>query len=248
MAQDLVKSAARTFEVLEVFASQRASLTATQIGTLLGYPKSSLNVLLRSMVSQGYLMLEGGGSAYFPTLRVTGLGDWIPAALFGSDALLPVLTALRDSTGETVTLTMASGREMRLLKAVQGTHPIALQLDEGTTFPLSGTAVGTAYLSTLDERSAAALLRPEGDDETTDETGATGTKVAAVARARAVGYAAAYETVVPDTGAIAMPISPPDSKVPLVIAVAGLAPRIKNAQTRIVAEMKKAIAALASPA
>jgi DNA-binding IclR family transcriptional regulator len=239
MAQDLVKSAARTFEVLEVFAAERARLTATRIGALLGYPKSSLNVLLRSMVTQGYLSLDTAGSTYFPTLRVTQLGDWIPLQLFGSDALLPALATLRDTTGETVTLTMAVAGEMRLLRAVQGTHPIALQLDDGTTFPMFGTAVGTAYLMTLAEPEIEAVVRGYSDDG--DRIAAAR---AAIGKARSQGFAAAYETVVPDTGAIAIPLRLPDAHGALVLAVAGLDHRIKSMEADIVRSLRNASEAL----
>ena len=106
MSQDLVKSAARALEILEVFASERKRMNSAQLGAALGYPKSSLSVLLKSLVAQGYLNNAAGDQDYFPTLKLARLGEWIPAALLGSVELLPMLSRLRDATGETVTLTM----------------------------------------------------------------------------------------------------------------------------------------------
>jgi hypothetical protein len=50
MSQPTVKSALRTFEVLELFAERRVPLRLQDIHTALGYPQSSTTALLKSMV------------------------------------------------------------------------------------------------------------------------------------------------------------------------------------------------------
>lgn len=240
MAQDLVKSAARALDILEVFAARQAPLTATELGAALGYPKSSMSVLLKSLVTQGYLSLNGSDQGYFPTFKVARLGDWIAGALLGSEALLPLLERLRDATGETVTLTTASDLQMRCLHALIGTHPIALQVEEGVTFPMIGTAIGTAWLSAQEDGTVRERLKRwqklgGARKAPLDETGA------AIAEVRARGYATAYDAVLPDTGAIAMPLRTAGVGETLVIAVAGLNDRIHRAEAKIVRDMKKLI-------
>lgn len=61
----VVKSAGRVFEVLELFRSARRQLTAAEVGHALGYPKSSTNALLRSLVALGYLVVDGRTSRLF---------------------------------------------------------------------------------------------------------------------------------------------------------------------------------------
>lgn len=231
MDQALVKSAARAFEIMEVFADERRRLTLTQLGAALDYPKSSLNVLLKSLAAQGYLSFRPTDLSYFPTLRLSALGEWLPDALFDADAL-PLLMALRDATGETVTLTAPSGDRMRCLRVVLGTHLIALQLDRTTTFPLAGTAVGTAYLATLKEPKLASVLRRcgVGRDAQSDHR-------AMIAEAQSTGYATGYDKVTPDAGAVAMAIG--GFGETLVVAVAGLSHRIKAQEAQIVADMRR---------
>ena len=144
----------------------------------LGYPKSSLSVLLTSLVAQGYLANGGGDQDYFPALKLARLGEWIPAALLGSDALLPMLAKLRDQTGETVTLTMAADLHMRCLHALIGSHPISLQVEDGVSFPMVGTAIGSMYLATQDDKAVSALLTRWAKQH-------RGQSKAAVAKARA---------------------------------------------------------------
>jgi DNA-binding IclR family transcriptional regulator len=214
-------------------------MTATEVGDVLGYPKSSMNVLLKSLVAQGYLSVEQDRLTYFPTLRLTQLGDWIPSALFGSDALVNTLETLRDRTHETVTLTMATGLHMRVLRVLLGKHPIALQMAEGYEFPIFGTAIGTAYMSTLSDAGLDALLR-RGQDQLGGRGGfdpvATRTAVEA---ARIDGYAAAYDAVLADTGAIAVPLVSPELGEALVVAVAGLHQRIKRHEPTILRELRR---------
>ena len=238
MSQDLVKSAARALEILEVFADKRERLSSAQIGAVLGYPKSSLSVLLKSLVAQGYLSNGGGDQDYFPTLKLARLGDWLPTALLGSETLLPTLEKLRDSTGETVTLTTAIDLQMRCLHALIGTHPISLQIAEGTTFPMIDTAIGTMYLATQSEATAKRLF----DAWVAHGHGSKKTWPALlkrIERARSQGHVAAYDAVLPDTGAIAMPIRAGMEDEVLIVGVAGLSRRIEERERDIVRTMHK---------
>jgi DNA-binding IclR family transcriptional regulator len=238
MAQDLVKSAARALEILEVFARERRRLGSAQLAVLLGYPKSSLSVLLKSLVAQGYLAVGGADNDYFPTLKLARLGEWIPAMLLGTEAILPLLERLRDETGETITLTIGSDFHMRCVVALIGTHPISLQIEEGVSFPIMGTAIGTMYLATLsgDQREAffRRWLRHHPRDNAAVER-----ERAAIAAAQEMGYAAAYDIVLPDTGAIAMPIRLQRGGDDMIVAVAGLNQRIRSRE----AELASALAA-----
>jgi DNA-binding IclR family transcriptional regulator len=236
---DLVKSAARAFEIVEVFARERRRMTASELGEKLAYPKSSLNVLLKSLTAQGYLSLQPGSLTYFPTLQLTQLGDWIPSALFGSDALVNTLEALRDRTRETVTLTMAVGFEMRVLRVLLGNHPIALQLAEGYVLPMFGTAIGAAYMSGLSEPQLAALFRRAKEQMKGRQKVDWSTLQQRIAEARTAGFTAAYNAVLEDTGAVAAPVVSPDFGETLVVAVAGLEQRIRRNEAAIVREIKR---------
>lgn len=238
MSQGLVKSAARALDILEVFAERRERMSAAQLGATLGYPKSSLSVLLRSLVAQGYLSDGGGEGEYFPTMKLVRIGDWIPAALLGSENLLPMLGALRETTGETVTLTAPAGLQMRCLHALLGTHPIALQVEEGVTFPIVGTAVGAAWLATQSAETVAATFERWQRQPGHGRKDLSAIR-AQVEQARADGHATAYDAVLPDTGAIAMPIGAGADV--LVVGVAGLNVRIKRKEAAIVRAMKQAI-------
>jgi len=239
MASDLVKSAARALEVMEAFAAERRRMTAAQLGERLDYPRSSLNVLLRSLVAQGYLSYDPSASSFFPTLRLTQLGAWIPESLVVTEGLLAELEALRDETGETVTLTLPAGLEMRIASVFIGTAPIALNLKDGTMLAMRHTAIGAAYLSTLDDGRLRRVLARLWPDEA--DAAALALERAEIEKARAAGLAIAYDRVVPDTGAIAMPVAAAGELEVFVVAVAGLSSRIRRHEQQIAAALAKCV-------
>ena len=238
MSENLVKSAARAIEILELFAMERRRLTLAQLGGLLDYPKSSLSVLLKSLLAQGYLSYLPTDLTYFPTLKVAALGDWIPSVIFG-DELMPMLQDLRDATSETVTLTTPAGQQMRCLRVLLGTQRIALQLDEGTSFPIIGSAVGAAYLSELPAEARSAFF---------SRAARAGTPKAAIVEAEKLvketvkaGFAKVYDGVTEDAGAIAMALPRTAFGDFLIVAVAGLSNRIMQSESAIVEKMRNRI-------
>ena len=246
-APDTVKSAARAFEIVEAFRAERRRLTAAQVGVLLDYPRSSLNVLMKSLVAQGYLSFAAHDQSYFPTLKLTHLGDWVPQALFGEGggAVQSLLQELRNRTRETVTLTMATGLHMRIVIALPGTHPIGLQLDEGTVFPMFGSAVGAAWLSMLPAEAITRLHRRVRAAGGRPVAPPLRDALAEAEATRKLGYCAAYEAILPDTGAVAMPVAAAEFGETLVVAVAGLAQRIKANEAAIVSELTNCVLRLA---
>ena len=230
MAVDLVKSAKRVVEVLERFAERRRPMTGAEISHLLNYPKSSTNALLHSLVALGYLDIDEVDKTFFPTIRVTRLGDWLPAMLPGTVDLDALLRRVNQATRETVTLSAQAGDEMVFVQVVPSTHPIGLNLDAGSRAPLFGSAVGLALLGALGDDQTAGLMRRLKIGGRESERTVLNQKIQAV---RTRGYAIAYDGVIPGTGAIAtaLPVKPPAT--PIVLGVGGPIERIRAHEAAI---------------
>jgi DNA-binding IclR family transcriptional regulator len=238
-----VKSATRVLEVLELLGNVRKPLTSTEIGSLLGYPKSSANVLLKCLTELGYLSLDPDSMQYFPSLRVTALGEWIPAALYGAGDAASMLQEVHDLTGETVTLSMRTGLSMRFIRVLPGKFFIALKMDEGSSAPLFGSSVGAAFLATRNavevERlaeSARALARTRQARVAIERT------LEGLTASRQRGYAVVYGSLFPDTGAMAMALPAASDGNVLVIGVGGLEERMRRNERAIARTMRSAIA------
>lgn len=59
-----VKSALRTVELLEYFAGRRGMHGLAEIQQALGYPKSSLYMLLRTLADRGWVETDATGTLY----------------------------------------------------------------------------------------------------------------------------------------------------------------------------------------
>jgi DNA-binding IclR family transcriptional regulator len=90
MNENVVKSAARVLEVFEYFAGRKTPATVGEVCSALGYPQSSTSVLLKSLLTLGYLSYDSGTRRYAPSVKVASLGNWIDlsqSALMASEAI-----------------------------------------------------------------------------------------------------------------------------------------------------------------
>lgn len=238
-----VKSAARALNILELFRKKRRGLSAGEIGSALSYPKSSTNALLKSLTSQGYLILNVKTMCYFPSLQVTQLGDWIPRAMLVSGSVLDLLEDVHAMTEETVTLSVSSDVAVTFLKVIRGTFPLYLQMGEGFVTPLFTTAVGIAILSQMsdadvDDLVQRADLRSRRREDRIDVESLR----QSIRETRERGFAVRYDAVIPGTGAIGVPFSSDVDRFPMAIGIAGVASRIRRKEKSIYRDVRACLA------
>ena len=225
----VVKSAGRVFEVLELFRRTRHPLSAAEIGQALSYPKSSTNALLKSLVALGYIVFSARTLRYFPSLSLSQLGDWIPAAVLGSGDAFDTLTEVHAGTQETVTLTVQNDLSCRFLRVIPGTFPISLRMVEGYLAPLFTTAVGAAILSQLGDEEVDNLVERSNARARKKSEHIEPARVRReIQEVRERGYAMMYDALFPDTGAIAVPFASEVEGFPMAIGVGGLRDRIRR--------------------
>lgn len=241
-APAVVKSVGRALAVLEMCVRAHRPLTAGDISRQLRYPKSSTSALMKSLVTLGYLSFDEHTLTYSPAAPLARLGEGASWALSGPQCTRRLLEELRDSTGETITLSMQNGLRMQLLNVIPGSFSISLRVEQGTSLPLVGTSVGTALLSALPMsnvreliRRANRLARPREKRRSAAEL------LGEVVIAKRRGFAVAYDRVEPDVGAVAMPLVLEPDRAPLVVAVGGLAERVRRRESAIVKTLVTAL-------
>ena len=159
VAGSTVKSALRAIEILEFFARVRQPRAMSEIGEALGYPPSSATVLLKTLVGLGYLNFDRKRRVYFPTPKVTALGDWIPKTLFGNSRLLEAMRDVHAATGEAVAIGTTNDVYLQYVKIVQSIHPLRFHVDEGTLRPLTQSALGWLLMSTMSDEKVDNVVR-----------------------------------------------------------------------------------------
>lgn len=92
-----VKSAERALTILELFSRPGQALTFTQVAEILGYPRSSLHGLLRTLTDRGWLRLDPATRRFTLGLRAWQTGIAFRPAVELQRTAASVVDELRDA-------------------------------------------------------------------------------------------------------------------------------------------------------
>lgn len=237
-----VKSVGRVFEVLESFKKVGRPLALKQVAAQLQYPSSSTHALLRSMTTLGYLAYDSSTHMYFPTLRVTHLGDWIERTALGERVLDAMVVSLQRLTRETVAVSIENDTRMQFVHIAHSDQPLRLDLVPGESVSITHSAIGAALLSTKPPAEIRRLIhRANALEQNQDAHVDPAVAVKDAARIRRAGFVIAYNQVIEGTGAIAMPLPSTRTGSGIVLAVAGPESRVRAAERKIIEHMRTTI-------
>ena len=159
MQKSQVKSATRAIEILELFKRVRQPRAMSEIAQALNYPQSSTTVLLKTLVTLGYLNFDRRERLYFPTPKVAALGEWVPRALFGSTRMLEAMRDVHAATGESVSINIKNDVYIQYVQIIQSVHALRFHVEEGAIRPLTQSGVGWTLLSTLSDDKIDNIVR-----------------------------------------------------------------------------------------
>ncbi|MDX5361560.1 MAG: IclR family transcriptional regulator [Alphaproteobacteria bacterium] len=232
-----VKTAARTLDVFEAFCAAGEPLSITALAERIHSPVSSCHTLVKTLQARGYLYTLDQRRLIYPTKRMFELTREISR----HDPLLrkiaPLMTALRDRTGETVVMGKRQGGEAVYLDVIEGTHTIRYSAQSGQTRQLYSSSIGKALLGLVSERDLDAYLARTKFRAWTRNT-ITDPEVLRenIAAGRAQGYYTTRGENVDDVMAIAVSLRIAGEG--LSFALAGPAPRIEANFDRYLAEVQ----------
>lgn len=156
-----VKSADRTVELLELLSRTSEPLTLSEIQRELSYPKSSLFVLLRTLVARGWVETDRRGTGYSIGVRALLVGT----SYLDRDPVIRAATRgleeLRAEVNETVHLARLDGGDVVYLASRESAHQLRLTSRVGRRLPAHATSLGKALLATRSDEEIDALLPAE---------------------------------------------------------------------------------------
>lgn len=155
----MVKSAARVFEILEVFEAARRPLRVAEIVQRLGAPQSSVSMLLKTLVTSGYMEFDAVRREYCPSVRVSFIGDWATQLPDRQEGAPDAMRRISHAARETVLLGRQNGVLMQYLSVIESDHALRFSPAPGTLRPMHRTAIGIMLLSRLDNAQIGLLLR-----------------------------------------------------------------------------------------
>jgi len=228
----VVKSAARTLQILEFFDEVRCPVNVVTVSAALGYPQSSTSALLRSLVAIGYLQYHPRARTYVPTDRVPLLGSWLNPPLFSNGALPRMLSTLAEKSGKLVVLAARNGDHAQYIHVLNAKVAADYQIHLGDLRPLARTAVGHCLLSALNDKQIKGMHhRMNAYAEDPADRVQIPQLLERVRQARTIGIAVSFGQYRQDLGMIAALLPAACSERPLVVGIGGGAEAIR-AETR----------------
>ena len=241
----VVKSAARTLEIFEDFDEVRRAAAIQEVAQALGYPHSSTGALLRSLEDLGYLEYSAEDKTFFPSIRVSLLGNWIEGETLPVRRLQRVMRDVAERTLLTVVLGSISGAHCQYLKVIQGSTPIRYHVKPGARRSLVRSTLGRVLLAQEPPFERAALIRrglaawegleplPSEDDVARDVEGVA-----------ARGYAFNAGLAVPGAAMLAVPVRLDKPSRPLALGVAAPKEAFAGSRKTLLSVMHGALANL----
>ncbi|MBV7482885.1 IclR family transcriptional regulator [Bordetella sp. BOR01] len=183
----------RTHDILRALAGQRAPLRAADLARACGMPRSSLYLLLDSLVRRRWI--DRAGDGYVIGLELMALG----AAYLRHDGLQAAFRAAAsefvERHNEVMQLAVLDGTEVVYLAREDARRPVRLVSELGSRLPAHACALGKALLASLPDPALAGLLPPVLAQVSEHTQADRGALLRELARARTDGLAQEHEEV-----------------------------------------------------
>ncbi len=142
---DIVRSVAKTLDVIQAFDAEHSQLTLSEVARRTGQTRASARRFLLSLEALGFVRSEGQLFALTP--RVLSLGHAYLASLRLPDIAEPHLKALSVLVGESTSASVLDGDDIVYVARVEMRRIMAVEIRVGTRFPAWATAMGRVMLA-----------------------------------------------------------------------------------------------------
>ena len=220
----------RGLSILELLAAHPEGLPLALIADVLDTPKSACHRLLAELSQRGYVRQFRAQGDYVMTTKVASLGLAFLSASGIVDIAQPLIERLAETSGELVRLSIVDEDRLTWVsKAEGGRKGFRYDPDMGMDARLSCTSSGHAWMLTLSDERALALVSKQGFGSPKDYGPKAPTTVKALLgflhAARVRGYAMIDEVFAPGMAALAAPVQRQGRAAIGVISIAG--PRLR---------------------
>ncbi|MBT8769064.1 IclR family transcriptional regulator [Metapseudomonas boanensis] len=225
----------RALSLLESLTSDPRGLPMQSLSDELSIPKSATHRMLAELIRLGYVRQNPENSRYQLSTKLVAMAFQYLASS-GADIVQPILDRLAQETGELVRLGVIDGDRQTWIAKSQGARSgLRYDPDMGRDAPLFCTASGHAWLASMSDTEALALVERQGiTDLTQFGPNAPRSNIELLERlrlARAHGYAWVMESSAVGTSALAAVVRHPlDGHVIGVLSVAGPSARLPEAR------------------
>lgn len=167
---ELVKSSARTLDILTLLANKSEGMKLTDIGEELGIPLSSIYGLIKTLERKGFLLHNSRNSQYLLGPKILQLSHLFRSQLDLVKYAEPVMDRLRRVTSETTSLSVLQGDKIVFIHKRIAEEVLRVVNPVGTTLYAHATGSGKVLLAFLNEEEVEQIYRNEKLTKVTPNT------------------------------------------------------------------------------
>ena len=230
----------RGLEVLEHLAAHPEGLPITLIADALSIPLSTCHRVLAELTAKGWVKQLRAQGDYVMTIHSAALGLRFLSAVGLVDIAQPYIERLAEQAGELVRFSIVDSDRLTWVAKADGSRKsYRYDPDMGLDAQLSCTSSGHAWLQTLSDERALALVSRQGFGTPKAFGPKAPTTIKALLgflhAARVRGYAMIDEVFAPGMAAVAVPVRRREQPAIGVISVAGPRQRLTVARINALA-------------
>ncbi len=216
----------RSLAVLETLAVHPEGCSLSTLAGAANMPVSAAHRLLVELGRCGYVRQSREQGEYTLTIKLVALGLGFLSRSGVVDVAQPLLDALASESGELVRLAVVDGNDLIFVAKAQGAKSgLRYDPDMGLSVPLSCSAAGHAWLSTVSDERALEMVARQGfgTPEKFGPKAPTSMKALLpyIRNARKRGFSMIVEVFTPGMTAMAAPVSGRDGSAIGVVTIAG---------------------------
>ncbi|MFC7516731.1 IclR family transcriptional regulator [Herbaspirillum sp. GCM10030257] len=197
---------AHGLSLLQCFRVGSSMLSNKELAERTGLSKATVSRLTYTLMARGLLTYDGHLRRYQLGPTALSLGYPLLASLRVRQIARPLMKALADYAGGSVSLGIRDRTNMVYIETSRGHDAVAFRPDIGASLPIMTSAMGRAWLAQADQEECARLL--EEINRLHPDKQADNTKIVAMAKADLAekGYCIARGEWQQDVHAIAVPM------------------------------------------
>lgn len=141
------QAVSRAVGLLKAFTDERPEWRLSELAQAAGLHRATAHRLLGALEREGMIARDASGELYRLGPEAIALGARAVRATDLRAAARPLLEAMAETTGETVTLEVPVGTDMLILDEALGASRISSTASLGTRWPMKLTSTGKAILA-----------------------------------------------------------------------------------------------------
>jgi IclR family KDG regulon transcriptional repressor len=146
-----MKTLQKATKVLELFLSDKAEWSLSELSEMSGLHKASINRIVSFLVKAGYLNQRGRRGKYSLGMKFLDFSGVIKNRISIREIAMPYLTKLGQQFEESVFMAVCNGEKAVLIETIHSSQLLRAVQVEGAILSLHSTAAGKLFLAGMTE-------------------------------------------------------------------------------------------------